>query len=324
MLGTLRLVLALMVALSHVDVGVFGLNVGVMAVVTFYLISGYVMTGLVRKHYASPRLVGRFYLDRALRIYPHYTAVAGLTLAWVAWTGFRGRFIAAGPSALDLVQNFTIVPMNFFMCNDALAFGLIPPSWSLGAEIQFYAVMPWLLLAGLRVPVFALSLGVYVCAVFGVLNPDWFAYRLLPGVLFMFLAGSWLYDLQHDTARPGRGPRLVVAAMLAAAGLAAALAAAGQLALAFNRETLLGLALGLPALAALAPRPAHRVDDFLGNLSYGVFLNHFFVSWAVFDDLVLGARDVLTFLALALVGALLTSAAIERPVLRMRRGLRRA
>jgi peptidoglycan/LPS O-acetylase OafA/YrhL len=60
MLGTLRLVLALMVALSHVDVGVAGLNVGVVAVVTFYLISGYVMTGLPRRHYASPRLVGRF------------------------------------------------------------------------------------------------------------------------------------------------------------------------------------------------------------------------------------------------------------------------
>jgi peptidoglycan/LPS O-acetylase OafA/YrhL len=97
--------------------------------------------------------------------------------------------------------------MNFFMWNDALQFGLIPPSWSLGAEIQFYAVVPWILLAGLRAPALAASLAVYACALFGVLNPDWFAYRLLPGVLFMFLLGSWLYDFQHEAARSGRPAR---------------------------------------------------------------------------------------------------------------------
>lgn len=47
MLGVFRLALAL----SHVNVRIGGLNPGVIAVVCFYLISGYVMTGLLRSHY---------------------------------------------------------------------------------------------------------------------------------------------------------------------------------------------------------------------------------------------------------------------------------
>src|SRR4051812_4441983 len=77
MLGTLRLVLALLVALSHANVKIGGLNPGVMSVVCFYLISGYVMTGLLRDHYSNVRRIPYFYLDRALRIFPQYLAIAG-------------------------------------------------------------------------------------------------------------------------------------------------------------------------------------------------------------------------------------------------------
>ena len=72
MLGTLRLVLALMVVLSHAGVRVAGLNPGVIAVIGFYLISGYVMAGLIRRHYRQPAQAGAFYLDRAVRLLPQY------------------------------------------------------------------------------------------------------------------------------------------------------------------------------------------------------------------------------------------------------------
>ena len=49
MLGSLRLLLALAVAASHVDYRIAGLNPGVSAVVGFYLISGYVMAGLLQR-----------------------------------------------------------------------------------------------------------------------------------------------------------------------------------------------------------------------------------------------------------------------------------
>mgnify|MGYP003343567634 FL=1 len=59
-MGYLRLILALLVLLSHAGWRVAGLNPGVTAVIGFYLISGYVMAGLVRSHYNTPqRKIGR-------------------------------------------------------------------------------------------------------------------------------------------------------------------------------------------------------------------------------------------------------------------------
>src|SRR5665647_1194548 len=87
MLGTYRLLLALAVALSHAGFMLGPLNPGVIAVVGFYLVSGYVMTGLLRNHYAAVARVPKFYLDRALRLLPHYLAIAAITLVWFEWTG---------------------------------------------------------------------------------------------------------------------------------------------------------------------------------------------------------------------------------------------
>src|SRR5689334_1693609 len=117
MLGTFRLVLALLVALSHVDVRIAGLNPGVTAVVCFYLISGYVMTGLLRKHYPSREGVSRFYLDRALRIFPQYLVVAGITLAWFLTIGHTTTFLKHAPQWSDLLANLSVVPLNYYMFN---------------------------------------------------------------------------------------------------------------------------------------------------------------------------------------------------------------
>ena len=105
MLGTWRLLLALMVALTHVGVTIAGRDMGVTAVVCFYLISGYVMTGLIRTHYAGLPRARHFYADRFLRLWPHYLAVAGITLIWFWWTGSRPYFLAHAPRSFFPVLN---------------------------------------------------------------------------------------------------------------------------------------------------------------------------------------------------------------------------
>jgi len=101
----------------------------------------------------------------------------------------------------------------------------------------------------------ALSLVLYLFAAFGVVNSEWFGYRLLPGVLFMFLAGSLLYDAHHSTSLRRR--RVFVGGMLAfAGGVAILLANAGTLGLPYNRETLLGVR----QLVTRWRCPLHRVQ----------------------------------------------------------------
>jgi peptidoglycan/LPS O-acetylase OafA/YrhL len=70
--GTLRFVLAIVVALSHTGTVFLGYNTGVVAVVSFFMISGYVMALLIEKHYGSVGRVGHFYLDRAARLFPQF------------------------------------------------------------------------------------------------------------------------------------------------------------------------------------------------------------------------------------------------------------
>lgn len=318
MLGTLRLLLAVLVALSHADVRVAGFNPGVVAVVGFYLISGYVMTGLLRRHYARARDVPAFYLDRALRLYPQYLFIAGLTLIWFLATDARTLFLRHAPTLGDLFNNLAIVPLNFFMFNDSDHFALIPPGWSLGAEVQFYLLVPWLLLARLRGAALLASFAVYLLAAWGVIQTEWYGYRLLPGVLFMFLLGSYLYELHHGAA-PRRLPPLVV--WLGFGVLLLLLAGAGRLTLPYNVETLTGLLLGLPALHVLGRLPRRGWDELLGDLAYGVFLCHFLVLWLLGAEFVRG-WGLIPYLLAATALSFVSQRWVERPALRLRRRLR--
>ena len=76
MFGYLRFILAYAVMLSHIGVRVHGLNPGVMAVVVFYLLAGYVVSFLYRELFASRQERLRyFYMDRIKRIFPLYLYV---------------------------------------------------------------------------------------------------------------------------------------------------------------------------------------------------------------------------------------------------------
>jgi peptidoglycan/LPS O-acetylase OafA/YrhL len=325
MLGTYRLILAVCVALSHVGVQVAGLNPGVVAVVGFYLVSGYVMTGLLRTHYRQSGTIGAFYADRALRLLPHYLFVAFVTFAWFVATDQRTEYLQRAPTVTDAARNLLIVPMNYYMFNHADDFALIPPSWSLGAEVQFYVVLPFILLfsrSAVRTVALVLSVAFYLCAAFGVVNSEWFGYRLLPGVLFIFLVGSLLYDAHHSNEVRRRG--VLVWGTVAVSGVVAVtLANAGTINMPYNRETLLGLAMGGVALNALGLRARHPIDEALGNLSYGVFLNHFAVQWMLFHGAVTSTGAILVYLATSIAVAALLYRSVERPVLMLRRHLRR-
>lgn len=325
MLGTYRLFLALLVALSHISIYIKGLNPGVIAVVGFYLVSGYVMTGLIRTHYATINKARNFYFDRALRLFPHYLAIACITFAWFIFTGTHTDHLKIQPSSFNIISNLLVVPQNYYMFNNASDFNLVPTSWSLGAEIQFYLVLPFVLLFNLRKTVIIFSLLVYLCAAFGLINSDWFGYRLLPGVLFMFFLGSLLFDLHQQNqsaAHRDHGKHLVYVAIATIAVLAVVLVYGHKINLPYNRETLLGLIIGLFVLHTFARRARHSLDEAIGNLSYGVFLNQYLVKWAFFGGQVSGLRNVVAYLATLLFIAVVMYFVVEKPILGFRRKLR--
>lgn len=318
----MRLLLALAVLCSHAGIRVQGLNPGVTAVIGFYLISGYVMTGLIRRHFHAAGRIPAFYVDRLLRILPQYLVYALGTLLWFGVTGARTPFLAREPGIEDLLNNLTVVPLNFYMFNGADQFTLIPPAWSLGAELQFYLLAPVLVLwPRCGVALVVVSLGVYAAALAGGLHSDWFGYRLLAGVLWVFAAGMALFVLQRR--KPLAAAVLAAAAPLVAATIYLLLRAKGLHSVPYHQEVLLGWGLGIPVLHGLSRRRFGRLDALAGDVSYGLFLNHFLLIWLLFPS---GGpergNELVALMCASLLLGWATQRFIERPVLAWRRRLR--
>jgi peptidoglycan/LPS O-acetylase OafA/YrhL len=207
MFGYLRFILAFFVLISHVDVRCHGMNPGVTAVVMFYLLAGHVVSHLWDNVLPSGKnRLWRFYRDRVLRIMPLYLYVIGLTLVFLAVTGYGNPDYGL----FRLLGNFLVVPVNYYMVLDTTiltnpSWALIPVAWSLGAELQAYVILPLILMSRFwKAGLIAGSLIVYFLANTGGLHPDYFGYRLVCGVFFMFAAGSCIQRTGRRSTRVSR------------------------------------------------------------------------------------------------------------------------
>jgi peptidoglycan/LPS O-acetylase OafA/YrhL len=115
---------------------------GFMGVHLFFVLSGFLITGILLKSRAAVDAeiatagfsLRRFYLRRFLRIFPLYYAV--LLIAWLTDVpGARGA-MAWHLSYLTNIHNFLMQTTS----------GRMAPYWSLAVEEQFYLIWPWVVL----------------------------------------------------------------------------------------------------------------------------------------------------------------------------------
>lgn len=121
--GLFRLILALAVVASHVT----GYEIGRLAVLMFFYLSGFWVSELWRNRFAPDRLLV-FYGSRAFRIYPLYILCA------VGAAIFTGEALQLANWSLLGVASTSHDPLSV--------------SWSLDVEMQFYLLVPaivWLL-----------------------------------------------------------------------------------------------------------------------------------------------------------------------------------
>jgi peptidoglycan/LPS O-acetylase OafA/YrhL len=315
--GAYRLLLAVLVAISHMGKTFAGLNPGVIAVISFLIISGFVMTSLIERNYPEPRKIGLFYVDRALRLYPQFL-VYFVASCLVVYLLLPGTPQAAELTLKTLSTSLLMLPLGYYM------FGvggteILPPGWSLGLEMSFYLLIPFLLIFKAQGVAFAVSVGIFLLACLGFINTDIYGYRLLPGVLFIFLCGCYLYQ------RNLRAMVVVTGTAVAAGLLFVAIMLGWIERRPFNAEVTLGIAVGIPLVYLLTRLKFHRMDEFLGNISYGVFLNHFVVMYLLrgFWPVAYDANVVGAVLALSFACSGVTYYCVERPALKLRHHLRR-
>ena len=305
---------------------------GFVGVDIFFVISGFLITGIVAAGMAEGRFsFTRFYLRRARRIVPAYAVVTALVTALAAWLllprafqPFGGSLAASG---LFLANVWFSQGMGYF-APQALQSPLLH-LWSLGVEEQFYLVWP-LLLAGLAwAPLRrARPLIVLALAAASLAGAQWliahngsiWAFYMFPTRVWEFLAGG---VLALRLVPPPRGP------------VAANLAAAGGLVLIAVTLALIGEATPFPGLAATAPcvgaalaiwsgqgrAPAMaaplrwRPVVWIGLISYSLYLWHWplLVLGRVWLQRPLSAPEAAAAVILSVVLAALTWRFVERP-----------
>lgn len=313
-MGTYRLILAYMVMFSHAGFSIFGRNQGVVAVISFLLLSGYVMTALIDKHYTGKSNLPGFYIDRVMRLMPQYLLYSAITLILGA-TAIITPPSLSNPSLAGLLYNISLIPTNIPYFLD---FRFIPPAWSLGLEAQFYLIFPILLILRARTLAVAISLGIFMFAYSGILSTDAYGYRLLPGTLFIFLIGSLM--------RSG-GPintKIVIGIYSLAVALFAFLQLKPELKVPFNVEVIVGILIGVPLVAVLVRLKFGAIDTFLGNISYGAFLNHQMFIW-IFTQYGMDMNKASSLFILATASTILAAITyylVERPVINARHKIR--
>jgi peptidoglycan/LPS O-acetylase OafA/YrhL len=276
-------------------------NYGSYGVELFFVLSGFLITGILYDTHNEPRHFRNFYMRRFLRIFPLYYGVLALVFFVAPLI-----LLVQGPTLDYLVDRQAwawLYAVNIYIArNGEWSFSYLNHFWSLAIEEHFYFFWPLVvfLLAHRPRALIAVSLATALCAMLARLTGSlmglswWTTYTLTPFRLDGLALGAFL---AVTVRQPWGLERLTRALPLVAAVVG------GLLAVTFIWTRLVsseGLELILPVRAALiltllacllvwaliAPdRSATsrffraRSMVFLGTYSYGLYVYHHFISY---------------------------------------------
>jgi peptidoglycan/LPS O-acetylase OafA/YrhL len=275
-----------------------GTGLGWIGVDLFFVLSGFLITGILVDGVptgarGAPRWLGAFLARRALRIFPlYYVALAA--------------FVVLGPAA-GLVDAWTLRARGWwyavYLGNWAYPAKQGIPAlahfWSLAVEEQFYLVWPLVVLAARGRRLAAVAAALVAAAPFLrtlIVDSGWpvgSAYRVTPGRVDALAMGA-LVAVALRSVR-GRAVLSRAAWPATAAGLAGFLLFGGAFGFDMHARAMevwshTFLAIGFGGLVAAAARADERdwlgrllaaaPLRFLGRVSYGLYVVHFFVHVA--------------------------------------------
>lgn len=304
----LRAVAVLLVLLYHSGFSVPG---GFVGVDVFFVISGYLITGIIWKEILEQRFsFKRFYLRRIKRLLPALLAVVLFCTVVVSLVFMPGDFEAYSkglPYVLTGLANFHFLEVTqSYFAQDAELLPLIH-TWSLAVEEQYYVLWPLVLIAVYKVSAKVGHGALAVAAsllflLFLVLSEYWArqspsqAYYLLHARAFELMMGGLLAVYEHKVRRMP----VWLASVLSIVGLVLIFASAMLL----SRESVfpgvnafwvcLGSVLVIVAGGVSEKVVSHRLLAvspmvFVGLLSYSIYLWHWpLVAVANYLNLALG------------------------------------
>ncbi len=135
-------------------------GLGWIGVDLFFVLSGFLITGILLDSFCNPHYYRRFYRRRAFRIFPLYYAFLSLMLVFLTFW-HHGVYLQRLRAEWGSPLWFVIYLANFVSAYSGklVPFGPLGPVWSLQIEEQFYLLFPfvvrrlgaklWILLIGI-------------------------------------------------------------------------------------------------------------------------------------------------------------------------------
>jgi len=336
-LDSLRGLAALAIMAFHLNPPAFA--PGWTGVDLFFVLSGYLITGIILRHGEERGFLKAFYARRGLRIWPIYYITLGVLV-------LANPYLPK-PYSLESVPYYATYTQNvpLYWKGTAPSLPTFDHTWTLALEEQFYILWPALLLLSGRkrvVPVCLATIALaYMAREGGWFSYDHYSERLLIARCDGFALGGLLAAVLSGEITPrvrwGVAAVFVLAILYNGWGIVAAGSATGYLGLPTPpnpARTILavgGLYFGLVGVVVLGVGSfwllplRWRPLAYLGQISYGMYLYHYPIFWAV-DGFQLSYQQPWSTrtvkVGLTLLVAVASWHLVESPILRLKNRFR--
>ena len=312
--------------------GIFGLSGGFIGVDIFFVISGYLMTGIITKGLSNSLTSNKrfsvleFYVARAKRIFPALIVLCGLVLVlgWAILLPQEYRTLGVyAISALGFFSNIKFSRESGYFNTESHE-NLLLHTWSLSVEWQFYIILPLIMLGAWKlrpkistlkaITILGLLLSLFWSITITPENPTaafYFlttrAWELLIGGVVYFWANNYSMTTGVRKALEGFGFILIILSILI-----------------FDQSSqwpgwraltpVFGTALVLAAARQDSWWTGSKLAQWLGDCSYSLYLWHWpIVVILVFLDLNGHTLAVLTGLVFTLLFGWISCRYVETP-----------
>ena len=294
----------------------------------FFVLSGYLITGILLTQRGSDTYYKRFWGRRILRIIPPYFLTIGLTAIWY-WPELK--------ETLGWYVTFTSNFKDSFMSREPMA---LAPMWSLAVEEQFYLVWPFVVALTSRKSLRRLCIALLFIAPLIRIGfaLEWDSFRPVYHLAFcrmdLLAVGSLFAVMQGDDRE--RFNDLTKYAWVAAAGALGVFLAMAVLMPAFRTSSNsvlfngVGYSLIMVLMAGILGAVLRDGDlwykrllrlrplTFIGTISYMLYLIHGLILEVLMDAEVGAVPRATIGLALSVVAATISWYAMEKPLTRFK------
>lgn len=340
-MGIIRFLLAFSVVIFH-SAPLLGLGFmdGIVAVKGFFMISGFYMALILNEKYIDKNNSYKLFIsNRLLRIYPMYWVMLVLTILVGYFWAFHGAqlqtlipnnyhptnfFLYTSP--LGMLRDFSLIIRSDYINPQNLKLPLVAPAWTLVLEILFYLIAPflikrkWWLILLLLIVSFCIRYFLYFTHYF---RNEYLLTGFFPASIGYFLIGLLSYRLYGYLKKrivPSKISQIILLILSCYIIFWDRLPAITIYTVSVKEIMFFPiLFFSVPFIFLFSQ--ASLIDGFLADLSYPIYISHWFIFsliWNVFSFTARTTEFVVLFIVGTVILAILLKILVDTPINKLR------